>query len=188
MSILDALPDASATRLANARAALASAAQVDESRLLPARLRYAGSLYAAVGDAVERQRARRPPVVIISGGYGLVTAEEPIGTYDRRFAIADWPKGLLHECLEALVTDGVQRVLAFCAATTPYAELIRRARWRAMGVQATLVSPSMAGHGGAQVLVPRALGEAFASAVAGNLTTAWTSSDGVGLVVEDVAR
>lgn len=119
-------------------------------------------------------------IVIISGGYGLLLADEPIGMYDRKFALPDWPRGLLEDCLAALGKQmGVERVLAFCARSTGYAELVRRAPWQQAGLEVALVSPDMGGRGGAQVLAPRAAGEALSAALDGRLASRWRSTDGV---------
>jgi GNAT superfamily N-acetyltransferase len=129
----------------------------------------------ALGHAVRSQH----PVVIISGGYGLVVAEEPIGKYNRVFSLADWPPGLLEACLVTVTRRlGVDRVLAFCARTSDYAKLVRRVKWHQVGVEAVLVLPDLRGAGGAQVLVPRASGEALKAALEGSLTTTWHSADG----------
>ena len=184
-SVIDMLPAALASRLAIARAALAPTAHVDESRLLPAEVRYTGNLYATAGSAIQRLVAGQPPVVIISGGYGLVAVHEPIGSYDRRFALSDWPRGLLEDCLVAIAAgSGVERIVAFCSRTTSYAQLVRGVRWGEHGLQASLITPIMAGRGGAQVLVPRATGEALIAAFDGHLESPSLSTDGVEIRVE----
>lgn len=120
------------------------------------------------------------PLVILSGGYGVLLGGEPIGTYDRAFTASDWPRGLLSECLVAVTRAlGCSTVTAYCAATTGYAKVFRQARWRDGGLEARLVSPELDGRGGAMVLVPRALGEALTAATAGRLDPSWRSSDGV---------
>lgn len=184
-SVLDMLPAELGSRLAKARAALAPAAHLDEARLLPANMRYNGTFYATSGRALEHSITGQGPVVIISGGYGLVLSHEPIGTYDRRFALSDWPRSLLEDCLIAIAArSGVERVLAFCSRTTSYADLIRGVGWRQHGLQAALVAPALGGRRGAQVLVPRAAGEALVAALGGRLESQWVSTDGVDVRVE----
>ncbi len=108
------------------------------------------------------------PIVIISGGYGLVLGDECIGWYNRRFSLRDWPPQLLEECLmEVAQACRVQEVVALCAQTTDYAELIRRAPWSQRGIDAWLASPNMAGRGGAQALVPQACGQALGAFIDG---------------------
>jgi hypothetical protein len=187
-SIVDLLPARLAVRLREARASLARAARLDESHLLPAASRYSGTLYESVGSRLAQSVAAGVPFVIISGGYGLVLATEPIGTYNRRFAARDWPAGLLEECLASLVkSSGVERVIGFCARTTSYAELLHRVRWRALGLETMLAVPDIGARGGAQVLVPRASGEALRAFLDGQLLPTWTSADGVVVRVERVA-
>jgi hypothetical protein len=181
-SIIELLPSELARGLHEARARLAPTAGVDESRVLPASARYTGTLYTSAGKALGSDGV---PTVILSGGYGLVLPNEPIGIYDRRFSTADWPPGLLEACLLALVRRlGVHHVLAFCARTTSYAELLRRVRWGRAGIEARLAAPLMGSRRGAQVLVPRAAGEAFAVASGGRLDRSWISSDGIPLSME----
>ncbi len=58
-------------------------AAVDESLLLPAWQRYDGTFYQAAGDGVRLAIADGVTVLVISGGYGLVIGQEPIGFYER---------------------------------------------------------------------------------------------------------
>lgn len=170
--------------LSAARNALRSRAHVDESRLLPAWQRYVGTLYAAAAGALRSPDVRQR-TVIISGGYGLARADEPIGTYDRRFSLGDWRTGLLERCVaEVASASDVDRVIAFAAGTTGYAELVRRTARREGRLKAWLVSPDVEGRGGAQVLVPRAIGQAVLAARGGSLDAAWRSSDRIGVRIE----
>jgi hypothetical protein len=75
--------------------------------------------------------------------------------------LADWSAGLLESALigEARRTR-TQTVVAFAAATTQYARLLRQAPRRDAGVSAYLVTVTGV-RGGAMVEVPRRLGEAF---------------------------
>jgi hypothetical protein len=179
------LPRSLADDLRSARRGVARAAHLDESRLLAARDRYAGTLYAQAGHALGSREAAPSTILIISGGYGLVTADEPIGTYDRRFSLADWPGGLLEACLVGYVRAcGVQHVISFCSRTTDYAALVRRTAWHLNGIDVLLASPDRIHQGGAQVLVPRAAGQALAAFLAGRLDPEWRSSDGLALSLE----
>jgi hypothetical protein len=187
-SVTGLLDDDLADRLSRARAALRSKSRLDESRLLPAWQRYSGTLYETAGDAVGRAVEDGLPIVIISGGYGLLLADEPIGTYDRKFSLSAWPRRLLQDCLVALSQRlGAERVLAFCSGSTDYARLVRQTPWGQAGLEAALASPDMDGRGGAQVLVPRASGEALGAALAGRLGSPRASSDGVALRTEILA-
>lgn len=187
-SVTDLLDDDLADRLSRARAALRSKSRLDESRLLPAWQRYSGTLYETAGDAIGRAVEEGLPIVIISGGYGLLLADEPIGTYDRKFSLSAWPPRLLQDCLVALSQRlGAERVLAFCSGSTDYAQLVRQTPWGQAGLEAALGSPDMGGRGGAQVLVPRASGEALSAALAGRLGSPRASSDGVAMRTETLA-
>jgi cytoplasmic iron level regulating protein YaaA (DUF328/UPF0246 family) len=94
-SILSALDPALAASLANARAALRDKAHVDEKTLMPAYLRYCGQLYEHGSTSIARAIAAGQRVLIVSGGYGLLLADEPIGFYKKRFIRSEWPAGLL---------------------------------------------------------------------------------------------
>jgi hypothetical protein len=101
--------------------------------------------------------------VIISGGYGVARAQELIGWYDEVLRLADWPRGLLESALiEQARRAGSDTVVAFVAATTPYAQLVRRTPWRDADLSACLVTISGV-TGGAMAEVPRRLGLAFAA-------------------------
>ena len=184
-SIVDLLPPHLAERLSDSRASMAVPSQLDESTVLPAVHRYIGTLYDSVGSRLDDAIAGGVPFAIISGGYGLVLPTERIGMYSRRFTVRDWPRGLLEECLVALANGlAVESVIGFCARSTSYAELLRRVRWQAHGVEATLATPDIGARGGAQVLVPRASGEALRAFLDGQLTSRWMNSDGTVVQLE----
>lgn len=184
-SVFGLLDDELGTQLRNAREALRRTAAVDESRLMPAWQRYQGNLYKSAGPSLAQAISDGANVVILSGGYGVLLAQEPIGYYNRQFTPSDWPPGLLRRCLEAVVRSlEPARVLAFCARTTNYARIVREVRWRQLGVDASLIMPEMGGRGGGMVFVPRASGEAIRAAYADTLTTQWRSSDGIANIIE----
>jgi hypothetical protein len=184
-STLDVLPSDLGSALRNARNRLAASANLDESLLLPAWRRYTGNFYKASGASLADAVVGNVPVVIISGGYGVVLADEPIGMYGQRFSLSDWPSGLLERCLLALAKHfGVTQVVSFCAHTTGYSKLLRRVPWRTGGIDAIAISPYLEHAGGAQVFVPRASGEALSAFLAGRLTAGWRSSDGVPIRTE----
>ncbi len=93
VSVLDQLPSDLSEQLADARRAIANNAQIDESTLAPAWRRYSGTLYHAaapvLGNAI--QRGQLPHLLILSGGYGIVHARDPIGTYNATLVLAHWP-------------------------------------------------------------------------------------------------
>jgi hypothetical protein len=179
-TILDCLTPAHADRLRDARQRLAPAARTDERLLRPAWKRYTGNFYKAADAALAGAVAAGKPLVIVSGGYGLLLATEPVGYYDRQFSVRDWPPSLLEDCLLDLVgTLGMRRVFGFFADTTGYAKLIRNVRWAHRGVEATLAVPQLDGRRGAQAIVPIASGESLTAHLGGGLQAGWQSSAGV---------
>lgn len=148
--------------LRQARSNVRTAAGVDERWLMPAWRRYAGGFYTAAGDALGQAVAAGANVVILSGGYGILHADEPVGVYDRVFRLSDWPPGLLAELLvEEATRVRATAVVAFTGATTDYGRLVRQTPWhRAHVGQVSLISVAVTG-GGAMVKVPRGLGQAF---------------------------
>jgi hypothetical protein len=183
-SILDLLSTDLGTRLVEARRNVAPRASLDDRWLLPACRRYSGTLYKSAGDDI----ASAPPSVVISGGYGLVLATEPIGMYERAFSMRDWPAGLLGDCLTELAEQlHLNKAVAFCATTTAYGQLVRSTPWRRHRIDALLVTVEVQQRGGAQVLVPRALGRALSRYVRGTPFDDAIGGDGVRVVVEGLS-
>ena len=118
---------------------------------------------------------------IISGGYGIIKACEPIGTYSTRLRLADWSRGLLEEVLVTYATrHRLKSVRAFVSQTTDYCRLVTRVRWEGANItDATIVAPEATR--GAMVKAPRAQGEAITAFLAGELNDNWRSSDGLRL-------
>jgi hypothetical protein len=130
--------------------------------VLPAWRRYTGTFYQharpALADAVATGH-----VAIISGGYGIVRADEPIGWYDKVLQFTDWPAGLLESALIGEAQRcGVQTVVAFASATSDYTKLLRHTPWAQAGIDARLVTITGV-TGGAMGEVPRRLGQAFSA-------------------------
>jgi hypothetical protein len=145
-----------------ARERVKAAAGVDEQRLLPAWRRYTGAFYQAAGDALSDAVAAGGQIVILSGGYGVVRAEEQIGTYDRLLRFSDWLPRLLDDLLAAEAARVQARsVVAFAGDTTGYARLVRRTPWRRTGVADALLVTVVTAEGGAMRKVPKGLGQAF---------------------------
>lgn len=167
---------------------MAGIAHLDESTLMPAWHRYRGTLYQSAHLALERLRDTRllPHLLILSGGYGIVRAVDPIGTYDLAMEENRWPSGLLQEIVETYARcHKIQRALAVVSETTGYARILRKVAWRRAGVfEALLLSPEAST--GAMVKVPRAIGEALAMMTAGGLDTSWSSSDGLQLLARQL--
>lgn len=184
VSILSALDPALAVALTNARAAICEKAQVDETTLTPAYLRYSGQLYKYGATSIGRAIAAGQRVLIVSGGYGLLLADEPIGCYKKRFFLSDWPAGLLEKCiLDYAHHEGMRSAVAVMSRTTDYARLIKLVKWNKAGLAAVLVSPVAQG-GGDLVTVPRAQGQAIAALINTGLGSTWRSSDSLSLTVK----
>lgn len=145
-----------------ARAQVLAGTDSDASRLLPAWQRYQGGFYRHARPALG-EAAATGKVTVISGGYGLAGANEPIGWYDKVLRLADWPRGLLESELTAQARRfDVDLVVGFAATSSSYAYLLRRTRWRNAGLRACLVTITGV-TGGAMAEVPRRLGLAFAA-------------------------
>jgi hypothetical protein len=166
--------------LRDARACVRAASKLDATGVMPAWHRYTGTFYQhalpALEDAVERGR-----VLIISGGYGILRADELIGWYDRQLDLADWPRGVLES---ALISEthrrGADTVVAFAPGTTRYAQLLRRTPWRQTGITAWLVTVSEVADE-AMIEVPRRLSGAFSA-----LWSKQPDEYPPGIVVEDL--
>jgi hypothetical protein len=121
-SILDELPPLLGQRLIEARRQVRARAHVDETSLIAAWQRYTGSLYQAGRDAIEAAIEAGIHMMIVSGGYGLVLAAEPIGYYKAVFKNSWWPDRVLDEViLEYLRRHRIRAVRAVASATTDYA-------------------------------------------------------------------
>lgn len=142
--------------LRQGREQVLAAVPCDTSRLLPAWQRYMGGFYQHAGAALAEAVADGN-VVIISGGYGIVPATEPIGWYDRTLDLSDWPAGLLEAALIGEAhRAGAKTAVAFAPAASTFADVVRGAPWGAFGLTACLVTVS-----GADTEASRGLGLAF---------------------------
>jgi hypothetical protein len=185
-SILDRLPADIADELAATRHRIAPLARINERSTVPAWRRYAGGFYGLASPVLRDAAGDGAHVLILSGGYGVVLATEPIGDYDRPFHPGDWPDLLVPRCLAAYAERfDLASVVAVAARSTNYAAAIRRVRWPANVGTRVLISPDHAG-GGAQAVVPRAAGEAFRELWRGGLTDRWRDSKGTPMRVEQL--
>lgn len=186
-SILDNLPDNLANELHTKRVGNVPAAKVDESALLPAVERYIGSLYKAAGSAFAVLLDSEADVLIISGGYGVVLAREPIGLYDQKYRESMWPNDLIPRCLAAYACRiRAESVVGLFSTTTEYVSTFRKTSWPRTVKQAFLISPERTQ--GAMVKAPRALGEALEVISRDHtLRPNWTSSDGLSMRVTRIA-
>jgi len=179
------LPDDLARRLADARAANRARAGIDERTLLPAWRRYTGFLYQQAAPAIGQAMAEGSHILVISGGYGIVRADEPIGLYDAVFNPSWWPGSLIEDCLLHYASrHGLTRVVALAGGSTQYAGVARRTSWRRGGVDsAVLLAPEVHG-GGSMNKVPSVIGEVLITLLHDGLQADWRSSKGIGLQAE----
>lgn len=180
-SVLDTLTPSLAKQLATAREAIHVRAGVDETTLIPAWQRYCGTLYETAGHALSEIDKRGLDLMIVSGGYGLVLAKEPIGTYDERFRQSLWPRGLLEEVLiDYTRRRRLKSIRAITSTTGDYRKLLERVDWSAAGVDDAVLLHPRAGRGALKTS-PRAQGEVLKDLVRGTIDADWSSSDGLQL-------
>jgi hypothetical protein len=180
-TITQSLPTDLATELIDARSRAKTLAPFDERKLIPAWQRYDGALYAAGRQALADLMAAGNHVIILSGGYGAVLAEEPIGQYAARLNPAWWPNRLIERVLLAYAQrHGIVSVRTFVAATGPYVSILRRIRWRDAGIDDALLFTPHA-ELGAMRRSPAAQGEALVALRDGILSPTWRSSYALGL-------
>lgn len=181
--ITDDLPAPLARRLLDARRPVLANAGADERQLLPAWRRYAGMFYICADPALADAVDTGLHILILSGGYGIVKACEPIGTYSTRLILAAWPRGLLEEVLLTYAArHRLNAVRAFVSASTDYCRVVCRTQWGDAGIEdAAILAPETAR--GAMVKAPRAQGEALSAMLTGRLADDWRSSDGLRLQI-----
>ena len=178
-SVLDGLPLDLAGELSARRLLNAERSGLDETTLLPAADRYEGTFYRSGGSAIKRLADQGARVLISSGAYGLVMADESIGMYEQAFRPGMWPNRLVERCLaEFAEGSGVRQVIGVLSATTGYSKVFRHTRWPRHVDGVFLASPESTT--GAMVKAPRAQGEWLATlAGTGRIPASWSSSDGL---------
>ncbi len=153
-----------APEMQRARARMHDKADVDERAVMPAWLRYTGTFYKSAVPTLANAIESGAHIVILSGGYGLVRADENIGTYEKQLKPADWPAGVLEEALLAeAIRVGAKSVVAFAASTTGYAQIVRSTPWNRAGIDRAVLVTTYGIQVGAMYKVPRDLGLAFAA-------------------------
>ncbi len=180
-SIIDTLPPALATELQEARRNVAQRIRIDESALMPAWRRYDGSLYRTARDALGDLLREGMHIIILSGGYGAVLADEPIGDYNAALKPSWWPNRLLPRILLAYAnTHGITSVRAFASVTSPYFRVLNAIRWSEVGITDALLLAPEAQPGGTRKS-PTSLGEALTALRNRDLRAGWESSYGLHL-------
>ncbi|MEZ5560330.1 MAG: hypothetical protein R3E86_17515 [Pseudomonadales bacterium] len=182
-SLVDFLSRELARELMTQRARNAERACVDESTLARAIDRYDGTLYEIARFAIDELIAKGAHVLVLSGGYGVVLATEPIGMYEARFRNSMWPDRVVERCLaEYASKTGITTVVGILSGSTGYAQAFRRTRWPSTLSQVLLVTPQRGT--GAMVKAPRAQGEALVSiAASGKLGERWRSTDDLAMEI-----
>ena len=184
-SILDALPGGLAAELRAGRAKNAVSASLDESALLPAAERNNGHLYRSAGAALDALVKSSAGVLIMSGGYGVVSAADPIGWYEQELRPSKWPNRLVGRCIAGYATTvNATTAVGMFSASTAYAKVFRTVPWPEAVQNVFLLSPQARARNGAQIKAPRALGEALTEITRHqSLSSSWTSSDGLPMEV-----
>ncbi len=180
-AITQSLPADLAAELLEARARVKRLVAFDEQRPIPAWQRYDGALYGAGRRALADLMAAGIHVIILSGGYGAVLAQEPIGRYEARLKPSWWPNHLIERVLIAYAQrQGILSVRAFVSSTGPYVTILKRVGWRAAGIDDALLLTPQA-ELGAMRRSPATQGEALAALRDGTLSAAWRSTYGLAL-------
>ena len=179
--LTEKLPSALAAELKEARKNVAQKTLIDESTLMSAWRRYDGSLYRAASGALGDLLSEGMRIIILSGGYGALLAEEPIGDYSAALKPSWWPNRLLQRVLLAYAeSQGISSVRAFASATSPYFRVLNSVRWRDAGIEdALLVAPEA--QTGGTLKSPASIGEALTALRDRDLYAGWRSSYGLGL-------
>ena len=129
---------------------------------MPAWQRYNGHFYQPAASALKAAVSNSAHIVIISGGYGLVRAEENICDYERKLRCSDWPNHVIEEALvNEAIRVGAKNVVAFAPRTSQYAKVIKRTRWGSVGPQRALLVTHESHVRVGQSEVLRDLGSAF---------------------------
>lgn len=171
----DLSPDVASGLSAARRIVAPPAGILERSPLLPAWIRYAGHLYDACRPALQDAVRQERHVLILSGGYGVVRADEPLAAYERALRPGDWPDDLLPTALADYARERhVTHVRAVVAATSTYRKVLNQVRWPASVESAFLITPEVR-PGGAQVRAPKAMGEMLTELLGGRGLSAVTS-------------
>lgn len=181
-SITNFLSSELAARLKDARNSTQKNSDLDDSNVLPAWQRYNGTLYKTAETTIQAIVKAKQPMVIISGGYGLVLADEPIGNYERRFKTSDWPAGLISDVMAAVIKIwDIEHVVAIIADSTTYRTLLASIQWQRTTLSGVYLLSSERCRG-AQVKAPRAQAEVLGEFYARDLSNSFRSSDGLKIV------
>lgn len=175
------LPTDLADQLGRARARIREQTCIDERTLIPAWRRYNGSLYTAARKALRTAVRMGLHILILSGGYGVLLADELIGYYNAHFKSNCWPENLLEKVIASYARHHrLKHMRAFASETTDYRKPVERVDWRAAGVDdAVLLTPERVRS---MSKSPKAQGEALATLLSGGkIDPDWRSCDGLAI-------
>lgn len=128
------------TKLLDARANVRELAKIKDDLVMPAWLRNNGFFYQPAASSLKEAVSQGAHIVIISGGYGIVRAEEYIGDYDMKMSCSDWPDRVLEETLiHEAIRVGAKNVVAFASRSSDYATVIKGTRWSDAGIERALL-------------------------------------------------
>lgn len=184
-SILSSLDPENAKALIGARMSMHQRAHIDETTHMPAYRRFKGTLYEQCSESLGKGINAGQKILIVTGAYGVVVANEPIGFYERQFSLSDWQPGLLGRCIiDYIKHSNIKTVIAVASFSTSTATLIRSIKWKLAGVEACLVTPNASGAG-VLTKVPRTQGEAIKELIEKKrLERTWISSDSLSLKIQ----
>ena len=183
-SFKDALPGDLRSALSHVQLARRNKINLDDSELAPAWIRYGGYFYQSAGAALEVCVSKNLHIVILSGGYGAILANEMIGNYEARLKLTEWPPGLLQDSLQAYAKEQKLKYMrAFVSQNSDYRKVVQTTDWAAAGIDDALEIVPLIVGGGGMVKAPRAQGEAFIALTNKTLHAAWQASDGTGIQI-----
>ncbi len=150
--------------------------------------RYDGLLYRIARTAIRSLMDKKAHVLILSGGYGLVTATEAISMYNHVFTASMWKDKIVERCLASYAKKvKATTLIAIMSVSTGYAKVMRRTTWPANITKASLITPESAGQKGMMVKGPKAQGQAILQiAKHQSLAKTWRSTDGLAMQIENL--
>lgn len=147
-----------------ARDRIRDVANVEDRQLMPAWQRYNGYFYKEAEFCLKDAVSSGANIAILSGAYGVVHAEEPIGWYDKELKKnkKDWPDSVIQKALiSEAARVNAREVVTFAANSTDYAKFIRSASWKSAGIRRAVLVTVGRIYGNPRQEVPQALGAAF---------------------------
>lgn len=137
------------------------------SPLTPALALYSGNQYKVEGfkDMVAEMIRSGGHCLVISGGYGLIRAEEPIHEYEAEITSN---RKYWMDVIPEVLADYIQRnqiIRVYIGCSSSYSAVLKRQGWSGNAEVFWCLPRLPAGEGGAMVKVPRLTGEAIVELV-----------------------